>query len=110
MSEPNWQTLVLAHLTGEAPDHLEPDDLTNPERWRHAYATLMSMRGQADPPELLADLDRRVTDLDQHLDSYYKSFNLLFESQIEQMQKLRERQDFLEMMARLGDATKGEGR
>ena len=30
MTQPDWQTLVLAHLTGQDPDHIEPDDLTNP--------------------------------------------------------------------------------
>ena len=68
---------------------------------------MMSMRGQADPPEILAELDRRVTDLDQHLDGYYKSFNVLFEEQIEQMKKIRERQDFVEMQVRYGDTAEG---
>lgn len=107
-NEPNWQALVLAHLTNtEDPTQ---EDLNDPAKWRHAYATMMSMRGQADPPELLADLGRRMDDLERSADSTHRMHLMLFKAQDENTDKLTERLDFVEMQVRYGDTTKGESR
>lgn len=106
--EPDWQTLVLAHLTGT--EHPTEDDLTNPHTWRHAYATLMSMRGHADPPELLATLAQRMDDLEHSVEGTDRLNRTVFEAQNRNMNDLTERVNFLEMQVRYGHTpTTGEG-
>lgn len=105
MTEPNWQELVLTHLTNT--EHLEADDLNNPDRWRHAYATLMSMRGEIDPPELIADLGRRMDSLESSVEGAHRMHMMIFKKQDENANKITERLNFVEMQVRYGDTAKG---
>ena len=94
MSEPDWKSLVLGYLVNR--EEVEESDLDSPEAWRHAYATLMSMRGQVEPPEVLADLADTVRNLERSADTTQQMNRRIFESQEKEMRGVHKRLDLLE--------------